>query len=521
MIELKDVTYRYPESDQPAIDGVSLEIERGSFLLVTGESGGGKSTLLRTLNGLVPHFHGGSFSGEVIVGNVNTTDTKPRQLSDQVGFVGQDPESQAISEKVDDDIAFALENLGTPPSTMRKRIEEVLDALGIARLRDRRMETLSGGERQRVAIAGALASMPAHLVLDEPTSQLDPQSAEEVLSALIRLRDEIGISVVLAEHRLERVVSYVDRIAVMTQGSVEYGTSADVLVRGDLGPPVSDLGRRLGWAPVPLTLRDARNIAEREGLLKPNGLEPPEVTVPGDRVAFLEGIKVTLSDHQALAGVDLQIGQGEIVVLMGRNGSGKTTLLRAMAGLITPKRGKVLTSDGVALVPQAPERILFRETVADEIAATLKGRGLPSRSSDVEKEAEWFRISHLLERHPRELSGGQKTKVSIAAATAGHPQLVLLDEPTRGMDVESKTYLVEMLKTWAAEGRAVLLATHDVELAARVATRVVLLGEGEVILDAPPHEALAESLTFSTQMNKVFGDPAVLTVDDAMRKIGR
>lgn len=520
MISVRDLCYRYPEAASDAVADVSFDVGDGEFLVVTGESGGGKSTLLRSLNGLVPHFHGGTFSGEVVVGSANTLDLRPRGFADQVGFVGQDPESQAVSEKVEDDIAFVLENLETPPATMRKRVEEVLDALGIAALRDRRLETLSGGERQRVAIAGAMAAMPSYLVLDEPTSQLDPQSAEEVLSVLLRLRDEIGVSVILAEHRLERVVSYADRIAVMTAGSIDIGTSVEVLIRHDVGPPVSELGRRLGWDPIPLTLREARDRARREGLLEPNGSQPRSHRRAGDLIGSLEGVEFSFGDGWSLNGVDINASEGEVVCLMGRNGSGKTTVLRCLAGLLEPKRGLVERADGVAMVPQNPELILFRESVADEIEATLKGRGLPHDPSAVQREAERFGIEDLLDRYPRDLSGGQKTRVSLAAATAGDPRLILLDEPTRGMDVESKRSLADLIARWQTDGRAVILATHDVELAARVATRVVLMGDGDVVLDAPPHEALAQSLTFSTQMNKVFGDPAVLTVDDAARKFG-
>jgi energy-coupling factor transporter ATP-binding protein EcfA2 len=516
MIRLEHVSYGYPEAAQEALSDVELTVEPGELLLVAGESGSGKSTLLRSMNGLIPHFYGGTFSGRLMVDGVETINSRPRELAGRVGFVGQDPENHAVAERVEDDIAFTLENLGVPQATMRKRVEEVLDALGIAALRSRRLDSLSGGERQRVAIASALVAMPAYLVLDEPTSQLDPQSAEEVIGSALRLRDEIGISVILAEHRLERVVQYADRLCVLNGRTLDTGEPAEVLARTELGPPVAALGRALGWHPLPLTLRDARTRAKE---LPAHRALSADETTPGDTLLELTGVEVNLGSKPVLREIDLDVRESEVVALMGRNGSGKTTLLRAIAGLVGIRKGRVRTSASVALVPQNPEVLLYRRTVADEISATLRARGHPADPERLAAEAQRFEIAHLLERYPRELSSGEKTKAAIAAAAAGHPELLLLDEPTRGMDEPGKRFLKRLLDAHKAAGKAVILATHDVELAARVATRVVLLADGEVVLDGSPRTALAASLTFSTQMNKVFRDPGILTVDDAIRAL--
>lgn len=518
MIRLERVSYWYPETDLPALSEVDLAVDAGEMLLVAGESGGGKSTLLRAMNGLVPHFHGGRFTGRARVDGADTLDGHPRDLADRVGFVGQDPEDHAVVDRVEDDIAFTLENLGVEAPAMRKRVEEVLDALGIASLRSRRLDTLSGGERQRAAIAGALVAMPSHLVLDEVTSQLDPQSAEEVIGAILRLRDELGIAVILAEHRLERVLQYGDRLALMTSGKIEAGDPASVLGSHDLGPPTVRLGRALGWDPLPLTLREARRRVQGLDVAPP---PRPVPAAPGDALVRIGGLAVSLGGAAVLRGIDLEVASGEAIALMGRNGSGKTTLLRAIAGLLRSRRGRVEVAGRVALVPQNPGNMLFRATVADEIRATLRGRGAPAHEEAAAAEAERFSVGRLLHRYPRELSGGERTKVAIAAAAAGGPSLILLDEPTRGMDEPGKRHLCALIEAWKTEGRAVVLATHDVELAARIATRVVLLAEGEVVLDGPPRQALAASLTFSTQMNKVFGDPLILTVDDALCALGR
>lgn len=516
MIRMADVTFTYAGAPGAALAGVDLDVAEGELLLVAGASGSGKSTLLRTFNGLVPHFHGGRFSGRVTVDGADTLSSRPRDLAPHVGFVGQDPEVHAVVDRVEDDVAFTLENLGLDPATMRKRVEETLDALGIAALRRRRLDTLSGGERQRAAIASVLAAMPRHLVLDEPTSQLDPQSAEEVLSGVLRLRDEVGVGVALAEHRLERVLSHADRLCVMEDGRVDCGPPAGVLGRHGLGPPVARLGRALGWEPLPLGLRDAlarvRNLPRRPVPLA----EPPAA---GDAVARAGGLVVTVGGGRALGPVDLTLRQGEVVALMGRNGSGKTTLLRALAGLVRG-RGRVTAPGSLAYLPQNPSAVLFRRTVAEEVAATMRVRGLSAGATAVAAESERLGVADLLGRDPHELSGGQRTRAALAAVAAGSPALVLLDEPTRGMDEPGKDLLRALLHRFRVEGAAVVLATHDVELAARVATRVVLLAEGEVVLDGSPREALAASLTFSTQMNRIFGDPSVLTVEDALLALG-
>jgi energy-coupling factor transport system ATP-binding protein len=440
MIEIEEVTYSYPGATRPALRDLNLRIEQGEFVLVAGPSGAGKSTLLRTLNGLVPHFYGGSWHGRVRIDGRDTRTHEPRALSDLVGFVFQDPEAQMVVEIVEDELVFGMENLGLDPRIMRRRVEEVLDLLEIAPLRRRRLTTLSGGERQRVAIAAVLTMQPQVLVLDEPTSQLDPHSAEEVLTALQKLNADLGLTIVLSEHRLERVVQYVDRIIFCRdhnhEPQVVDGPPAEILETAPFAPPLVELARALGWRPLPLTIKAGRRyVAEldlpqrpqREGTpsLKGRGAKAPPPAGEGFGVTSpkrlnpalaVSGLGVRLGGRDVLRGVNLAIHDGEIVAIMGRNGSGKTTLLRTIMGLLEPAQGRV-TVDGheitrlpteersifLGYVPQDPRTLLFHPTLQEELAWT-QAQGSGTRAAqDI-----WQALIH--EISARESSSGQPSR---------------------------------------------------------------------------------------------------------------
>ena len=503
-VTFENVTFFYPERPEPALVDCTFDLPEGSFVLVAGETGAGKSTLLRAINGLVPHFSGGDFSGRVTVEGRDTREQPPRRFADVVAFVPQGPVASFVLDRVEDELAYAMENLGVPPATMRRRVEETLDLLAIEPLRDRSVRMLSGGEQQRVAIAAALTANPRVLVLDEPTSQLDPQGAEDVLAALQRLVHDLGLTVVLAEHRLERVAGFVDLAVGCREGlAAVVGSAPEVLSELGLGPPVARLGALVGWDPPPLTVREARRNASRLEL----GAAPLRVAPPGgDDLLAANSVGVSYGQRTALWDVGVALRSGEVVALMGRNGAGKTTLLRCLAGLNPPSGGTVSAGDGpprpgvdVALCPQDPDLLLFRDTVAGEVRATRSGRREP-----IEKLAR-FGIEDLYAMHPRDLSVGQRLLVAAAAVAASGAPVLLLDEPTRGLDVASKRRLIEFMRTHAAEGGAVMFATHDVELVAEVAGRVVMLAVGEVIADGSPAEVLGDSPVFAPQMARVFG----------------
>jgi energy-coupling factor transport system ATP-binding protein len=491
LIEFKGVTYTYPLGKEAAVSDVNATVEAGQVLLVRGPSGSGKSTLLRCLNGLVPHSTGGRFEGRVCVHGMDTRLYPPRVLGSRVGFVFQHPESQFILEDVEAELAFGLENLGLPRALMRKRIEEVIDQVGINGLRRRRISTLSSGERQRVAIAAALAMHPEVIALDEPTSQLDPQAAEDVLQVVARLVAELGMTTLIAEHRVERIVGLVDRVWTLSRaGRLEDSPPRQAFGNGGARPPVVELALRAGWPEVPFTLQEARRLAgplkRQLGPAPQDGLEND-----GPVLARLEQASFSYQEIPALRAVSLALRAGEVAVLMGRNGSGKTTLLKTIAGLLRPARGRVEIAAPAAYIPQDADTLLFKATVAEEI------RGLPS-------DALSAALSGWLERYPRDLSTGQRQQVAIATLSAG-AQILLLDEPTRGLDPQAKSALADHLRSRAAAGAAVLVATHDVEWAARISQRTLLMAEGEIYADGPPRQVLGDSLVFSTQINKLLG----------------
>jgi energy-coupling factor transport system ATP-binding protein len=495
LITLEDVGYRYPEAERPALTAVSAAVDPGQVILLRGASGSGKSTLLRCLNGLVPHSTGGQFSGRVTVCGLDTRTHAPRELGALIGFVFQHPDAQFVLDDVEAELAFGMENLGLTRSLMRKRVEEVIDQVGINPLRRRRIETLSGGERQRVAIAAALATHPQALVLDEPTSQLDPQAAEDVLQVVLRLVAELGMTTVIAEHRVERIAPFVDRIWTLDAGVLKDQPPRTALAEGGARPPVVDLALRAGWTPIPLGLREARVHAQRLPARPPPRPSPTRGegdfrNGSGPVICRVEGLEHRYDGMPAVRGLSLSLRRGQITALMGRNGSGKTTLLKLIAGLLRPQGGTVQTDGRAAYVPQDADSLLFAPTVRDELRGQSAEVVAPFRS--------W------MHRYPRDLSSGERQQLAIAIVAA-QADLLLLDEPTRGLDPWVKQALSAFLRLRAGAGAAILIATHDVEWAARTADRVLLMAEGEIYADGPPRGVLSDSLVFATQISKLIG----------------
>ena len=540
-IELRDVTFTHANAPHPTLQGVNLRVAEGDLALVVGRTGTGKSTLLSLLNGLAPHFTGGTLAGEVRVRGRSTRDHAPRDLAEHVGYVGQNPVATFVTDTVEDEVAYGMEQLGVAPEPMRRRVEETLDLLGIADLRRRALLELSGGQQQRVAIAAVLAAQPRVLVLDEPTSALDPTAAQDVLSAVTTLVHEVGLTVVLAEHRLERVMHAADQVLwVPGDGSVVAGHPREVLARADVRPPLRRLAEAVGWPEVPLSVREARRrIAQKGG--------PERFTAPahptagrlasqtgrlglrdgaGEPVLTARGVRVEHGHQLAVDAVDLDLAPGTVTALMGRNGSGKSSLLWALQGTGRRAAGTVSVAPAsravdpaaldaatarrhVTLVPQDAASLLWLESVAEELAqADAESGASPGTAAQT---LAGLGMDLPADAHPRDLSEGQRLALVLAIQLTAAPQVVLLDEPTRGLDYDAKDHLAAMLRTLADRGSAVLVATHDVEFAAGATDRVLLLADGDVVADGPTAEVVTASPTVAPQVTKVMAPVPVLT----------
>jgi energy-coupling factor transport system ATP-binding protein len=531
LIRLDNLSFTYNDSDKPALRDIDLRIDDGEFVLITGPSGGGKSTLCRCLNGLVPHFYGGLISGVVEVQGMDVRQHSTKELATKVGMVFQDPENQLVATDIEREIAFGLENLGFSRELMARRIEEVLDTVGIAALRFRRLDELSGGEKQKVVIASVLAIHPEVLVLDEPTSELDPKGAEEVMSLLERLNDELGITVILTEHRLDRVIHLVDRLIIIHEGEVlDDGNPRRVLDNNQIEaagigiPPVIRLVQRLrshglNVSELPLTVKEGRIILNNtiQATKAPTFVDTKKADsnpiIRINKLWFAYPNKVT-----ALSNVSLDIDEGEFVAIMGRNASGKTTLVKHLNGLLLPTKGKVEvngidTRDSsvaqlsltVGYVFQNPNDHLFADTVDEEIAFALKNQGIDHSEivSAVDQILAKFGLNQYRHYYPRYLSGGEKQRVALASVLVTQPKIIVLDEPTRGMEYWLKKQLMDFLNEYRKQGNTIILVTHDVETVTEYADRVILFSEGRVVVDGDRRDVLSKALLFSPQINRL------------------
>jgi energy-coupling factor transport system ATP-binding protein len=521
-IRFENVSITFDGNDVPVLQHVDLAIDQGELVLVVGRTGSGKSSLLGAINGLVPHFTGGRLDGRVLVQGRDTREHRPRDLAGLVGVVGQDPLAGFVSDTVEEELAYGMEQLGLPTATMRKRVEETLDLLGIADLRDAYLRDLSGGQQQRVAIGSVLTTHPRVLVLDEPTSALDPTGAEEVLAAVTRLVHDLAVTVVMAEHRVERVLQYADSVVHVGDGRVGVGLPADVMTHSTIAPPVVELGRWAGWSPLPMSVRDAYR---RAGDLRDSLADAPtQLVSDGDAALRATAVTVRYGTSTAVDDVTLApLRAGEVTALMGRNGAGKSSLLWALQGTGARTAGRVdvggrdprdLGADArrraVGLVPQTPADLLYLPTVGEECA-----------QADRETGATRGTCRGLLDRvvpgvpddtHPRDLSEGQRLALVLGIQLTARPAVLLLDEPTRGLDYPAKAALARVLRELADDGMSVLLSTHDVEFVAESADRVVMMAEGEVVVDGPATSVLVSSPAFAPQVSKVLGG-GWLTVD--------
>ena len=528
LLQVKDLSFTYPNRDEAALSGLNFTVERGSFTVLCGQSGSGKTTLLRLLKReLAPH---GTLGGEILYCNEPLADLDDRRSTAEIGFVRQDPDEQLVTDKVWHELAFGPENLGMKTADIRRRVGEMASYFGIQSWYHNDTDRLSGGQKQLLNLAAVMVMQPKLLLLDEPTSQLDPIAAADFIATLQKLNRELGLTILLSEHRLEEVFPVADCVIVMERGKpCLSGTPRELcaVLRDHplaLGLPSASriwAGLDVADEPCPLTVREGRELLERRfpdhaGALVP--VRPRPQTPP---VLEAEGLcfRYEKDSPDVLRELSLSVRSGEIFALLGGNGAGKTTLLHLLAGLERPYRGTIrvlgkkmkdykngaLYRGCLSLLPQSPRTVFLKDTVREDCRALLEAHGVkPAEQAEkIDTLAARLDIAALLDRHPYDLSGGEQQKCALGKLLLTDPRLLLLDEPTKGLDAQYKERLRALLRALRAEGRTILLVTHDVEFAAAVADRCALFCDGEIIADGAPNEFFSGNHFYTTAASRI------------------
>ncbi len=517
MISFRDISFSFLRADgslateSPTLSRVNLDIAPGKFILVCGPTGSGKSTLLKVINGLAPSFTGGVLTGELFIDGKNLTGKAPHEFASVVGYVNQQPEGSFVADKVLDEIVYGAEQLGIDSKTIQRNLSSIVEILEIADLQDRNLDTLSGGQQQRVAIAAALVAGVKVLLLDEPTSALDTQGASKVLQILKDLAHSHGVTVLLAEHRISRVISVVDELLVVNgDGSVSLGEVAEQFRDARFAPPIIELGIKLGWSPLAIS----PEVASDKWQANPKNFTPLITNKPTEVLVEIEDLSVEYEDEVALECKNLRFYGNQITAVMGENGSGKTTLCWAIQGLGERRAGSVKLAEGesadlakaarldlLAMVPQRAADLLFLNSLAEEFSESDSFAGQPQGSTANLFQKLAGRIDSSI--HPRDLSAGQQLALVLSIQLAKQAKVLILDEPTRGLDYAAKRALAMQLNQLVNPNRTIILATHDLEFVALVADRVIQLSKGRVISDQPVLEALGYGSQLSSQLAQI------------------
>ncbi|SHH11807.1 energy-coupling factor transport system ATP-binding protein [Thermosyntropha lipolytica DSM 11003] len=539
-IKIENLTYCYPGREEPALKGINLILGEGEFVLLIGESGSGKSTLLKVLSGLIPDFYGGSYEGEVYIDGLKLRRMRNRERARKLGFLGQNPENQLFTARVEKELVLAMENLGFTRELMRKRVAETAGFFNLTPYLKSKVAWLSGGMKQKLALASLTALGPEVLLLDEPLSQLDPQSAEEILNLLVRLNQEYGITVVMAEQRLEKCLSLADRVVWMEKGEIrgegtpeELGSfwGRDKLF---LLPSLPRLFALMGEKKLPLTVKEGRKHLAAYEVLQ-GGRQEGEHGQRREAVLQVKGLWYAYPPgKEVLKNLNFTVYEHDIWIIMGENGAGKTTLLKVLSGLLPASRGKVLfrgedlrdlplkeKSRRIAYIPQNPDDYFFLPTVREEVIFNLEQTGKNKEEAD--SLLEQFGLASYHAFNPRDLSMGEKQRLLLACVAALEPEILLMDEPTRGLDYKGKERLGRWLKDWGAKGKAALIVSHDVEFAAEYGEKVMLLFDGEIAAQGSKYQVMDNSLFYSPDINRLFASRGggILTCEEACAVLSR
>lgn len=517
IININNVTFNYPDSEKSAIKNINLTVNEGEFILIVGPSGCGKSTLIRLLNRVIPDYYGGTIEGEVYIKGKDIEFLDKKQLVESVGMVYQHPEKQIILQDVEREIAFGLENFNTDINTMKRNVSEVISLLGLNKIRDKQTTEISGGEKQRVAIASVVSMDPEIIVFDEPISQLDPISAEEVLNSIKKLNRDLGKTIILVEQRLDKCFHMADRIIFMERGEIiGEGTPKNIpenITKKYHIPTITYIFKEAGFKKLPTTVKEGRDIIKNCEFedLKEEKLNFKEVIMEVEKLNFEyeRGYKI-------LKDLSFKLHKGEIMTVMGENGAGKSTLFKIIAGMINKYKGKIFIDNKnikssklkerikkIGYLSQNPNNYFGRKTVFEEVAYTLKNIG-EYEEERVNQVMEILNINHLKDKNPRDLSGGEKQRVAIACTLITDPEILILDEPTRGMDAEAKENLGGIIKSLAEGGKSIVIITHDSDFAGNHSHSIMLMFNGEIVANGSAMDILNNSMYYSPQISKIF-----------------
>ncbi|MGG1674495.1 ABC transporter ATP-binding protein [Neobacillus sp. NRS-1170] len=522
-IELNKVSFSYPDCLEPAIGNISLKINKGKFVVLFGSSGSGKSTLLRLLKKEIqPH---GILKGQISVNGAPIQEKTG--LSKEIGFVFQDPENQIVADDVLHELVFGLENIGLKTSEMRNRLAEMVHFFGAESLLHRKSHELSGGRKQQINLASVLLMQPDILLLDEPTAQLDPVSSREFLDMLKRLNEEFGMTIIMAEHRLEEVFTLADEIIMMEKGQILFeGEPREVLPQiwnsknQAFVPTIPSLFlSQKGSGMIPLTVKEGRNWVQESSTIFSE--EPKKLEYPiGDERIGLKNIsfRYDKKNEFILNDLDFSLAKGEFYALLGGNGSGKSTFLKVLAGLVKPEMGKILVNKKktkimknselinlIGYLPQNPKLFFIQDSIEKEIQYTMDHWDL-TNVNEVDTLLNNLGIKHLISSHPFDLSGGELQKAALGCLLIRKPEILLLDEPTKGLDPISKQNLANILQSLHFEGMTILMSTHDVEFAAQFATKCGMMFQGKITSEDVPSEFFKGNFFYTTMLQRIARD---------------
>lgn len=534
-IEIKNLNFTYPLEKKKSLEDINLSIEKGSLLLVAGKSGSGKSTLGRAIVGTVPHFYGGTIGGQIKIDGKLIEKMSHKERAEKITMVFQDPEKQLMMNKVHREVAFGLENISANEKVIKRRVYEALQFSGILNLAERDITSLSGGEKQKVVVASALAYMPQCIILDEPTSQLDPSSAEEVINLVKKINEELGITVIVVEHRVNRWFDAADSIAVMDKGKIRLFKDKEDFYNNCSEdefmflPDYLKFFKRIKIKSMPANFKKARI----EFLNSNITLKKEDKNIYNEEhqtILTIKNLSYINDSKNILKNINFTVNKGDFISIMGANGAGKSTFLKSIMGLIDYEGVMELYNQNakdmdlrsiakhIGYVSQNPNDYLSKDTVYEEIKFTMDNYGIYDEKviEEVLKELE---IYDLKDKNPRDLSGGQRQRVAIASILVLKPEMILLDEPTRGLERELKLKLGKVLKRLNEEGTTIILVTHDTDFASSFCSRYILMFNGSIAADGGKKEVLSDGIFYTTSINKLLRDKNsdVFTLEEALR----